>query len=71
MYEEKFYDGPTPSLTADEGLRVRVPIKAGPRLISATFPVRTSALVEEMTKPSSLKSYVTGGEKCRERAASR
>ena len=61
MYEEEFYDGPTPSLAADEGLRVRVPITSGPRMVSATFPVKTSALVEEMTKPSSLKSYVTGG----------
>ena len=61
MYAEKTYDGPTPSLTADEGLRIRVPITAGPRVISATFPVMTSALAEDMIKPSSLKSYVTGG----------
>ena len=29
MYEQKDYDAATPSLTADNGLHVRVPVKAG------------------------------------------
>ena len=56
MYEQKDYDAATPSLTADNGLHVRVPVKAGLHEIIATFPLKTSALVEDLTKPL-LRSY--------------
>jgi mono/diheme cytochrome c family protein len=57
MYAQKVYDGESLSLTADAGLRVTVPVTAGPHEITATFPLKTSALVEDLSKPL-LRSYL-------------
>ena len=56
MYAQKVYDGESLSLTADAGLHVKVPVTAGPHEITATFPLKTSALVEDLSKPL-LRSY--------------
>ena len=50
MYEERYYNAETPSLGADNALRVRMPVKAGSRSLVATFPVKSSALEEDMVK---------------------
>ena len=50
MYEERYYNAETPALHADDGLRLRMSVKAGTHSISATFPVKSSALVEDMGK---------------------
>ena len=50
MYEERYYNADTPSLAADEGLRVRLPVKAGRHVVAVTFPIRSSAIYEDMTK---------------------
>jgi mono/diheme cytochrome c family protein len=51
MYKQEGYDSPTPALTADDGLRIRVPVKAGLREVVATFPLKTSALLEDLSRP--------------------
>jgi len=58
MYAQKVYDGETLSLTADKNLHVRVPVEAGPHEIRATFRLKTSALVEGLSKPL-VRSYAT------------
>jgi len=50
MYEERYYNADTPSLSADEGLRVRLPFKAGTHTIAVTFPIKSSAIYEDMVK---------------------
>jgi mono/diheme cytochrome c family protein len=50
MYEERFYNAETPSLDADKALRLRMGVNAGTRSIVATFPVKSSALDEDMLK---------------------
>ena len=50
MYEERYYNADTPSLAADEGLKVRLPMKAGMHTIGVTFPVRSSAIYEDMIR---------------------
>ena len=50
MYEERYYNADTPSLAADEGVRVRLPIKAGTHVLGVTFPIRSSAIYEDMIK---------------------
>ena len=50
MYEERYYNADTPSLSADEGLRVRVPVKAGTHVVAVTFPIRSAAISEDMVK---------------------
>ena len=50
MYEERYYNAETPALDADDALRLRIPVKAGTHSIAATFPVKSSALVEDMNK---------------------
>ena len=57
MYAQKVYDGDSLSLTADAGLQVKVPVTAGPHEITATFPLKTSALVEDLSKPL-IRSYL-------------
>ena len=57
MYAQKVYDGITRSLTADDKLVIRVPVPAGPHEVTATFPVKTSALVEGLSKPI-VRSYL-------------
>ena len=57
MYEATRYEAQTLSTTADAHLHVRVPVKAGPHVITATFPVKTFGLVETPTKPT-LRSYL-------------
>lgn len=57
MYDQKFYDGPTLSQTADENLHFRVTVKAGPRAVTAAFPMRSEGLDESLKQPT-LKSYV-------------
>lgn len=56
MYAQKVYDGETPSLAADEHLHVRVPVTAGPHEVRATFRLKTSAIVEGLSKPL-VRSY--------------
>src|SRR5262249_41877734 len=46
----RYYNADTPALAADDQLRLRLPIKAGTREIFATFPVRSSALGQDMIK---------------------
>ena len=50
MYEERYYNAETPSLGADNALRLRMAVKAGARPVVATFPVKSSALDEDMVK---------------------
>ena len=50
MYEERYYNAETPALGADNALRLRMAVKAGTRSIVATFPVKSSALDEDMLK---------------------
>ena len=50
MYEERYYNAETPALGADDALRVRVKVKAGGHSVAATFPVKSSAVVEDMVK---------------------
>jgi len=50
MYEEKYYNAQTPALAADEGLRLRLQVKAGARTVLATFPVKSGAIDENMLR---------------------
>ncbi len=56
MYAERYYNAATPALAADEGLRLRLHVKAGTRIVYATFPAKSFALTEEMSPPS-LRSF--------------
>jgi mono/diheme cytochrome c family protein len=59
-YETNSYQGPTLSTSADKDLHLRVPVKAGPHVVVATFPVRTSALPEGQKKIM-LRSFPANG----------
>src|SRR5262249_51645139 len=59
-YETNTYQGPTTSATADKDFRLRVPVKAGPHTVIATFPVKTSARPEGQKKPM-LRSFPANG----------
>ena len=58
MYRQLVYDGETPALTADDHLVLRAPLTAGPRTITATFPVKSFGVSESLSKPL-LRSYPT------------
>ena len=58
MYKQEVYDGETPALTADDHLFLQVPVTAGPHEITATFPVKTFGVAENLTKPL-LRSYLS------------
>ena len=58
MYEQEVYDGESLALTADDNLFLKVPVTAGPHEITATFPVKTFAVAEDLTKPL-LRSYLS------------
>jgi hypothetical protein len=61
MYAQEYFDASSLALTADDGLQIRVPVKAGPHDITVTFPLRTTALGEELTH-SRIRAYVSDGE---------
>ena len=58
MYKQLVYDGESLALTADDNLFLKVPVTAGPHEITATFPVKTFAVAENLTKPL-LRSYLS------------
>ena len=58
MYKQEVYDGESLALTADDNLFLKVPVTAGPHEITATFPVKTFAVAEDLTKPL-LRSYLS------------
>ena len=58
MYAQRDYDADSPSTYADDAFHVRVPVKAGPHEIVATFPAKTFALTDELTRPL-LRSFPT------------
>ena len=58
MYKQLVYDGESLALTADDNLFLKVPVTAGPHEITVTFPVKTFAVAENLTKPL-LRSYLS------------
>ncbi len=56
MYRQLVYDGETPALTADDHLVLRMPVRAGPHAVTATFPVKSFGVSESLSKPL-LRSY--------------
>ena len=56
MYRQLVYDGETPALTADDHLVLRIPVRAGPHAVTATFPVKSFGVSESLSKPL-LRSY--------------
>ncbi len=50
MYEERYYNADTPSLLADQRLKVRIPVKAGVHDVYATFLVKSSAIGEDIVQ---------------------
>jgi hypothetical protein len=61
MYAQEYFDAKSLALTADEGLNLRIAVKAGPHDVSATFPMRTNALTEDLMRPR-VRAYVSDGE---------
>ena len=56
MYRQLVYDGETPALTADDHLVLRIPVRAGPHAVTATFPVKSFGVSESLSRPL-LRSY--------------